>query len=108
MQSESTTTASNDAVPHELEAVHVFSLASGQLYERLLKVMMLSVSKRISGPVKFWLLENFLSPDLKADAQIMAQRLGFEVAFVSYKWPAWLRNQTEQQRCVRRALFANL
>jgi UDP-glucose:glycoprotein glucosyltransferase len=39
------------------ETVHVFSLATGHLYERMLKIMMLSVTKRTSVPVKFWLLE---------------------------------------------------
>jgi len=40
------------------ETVHVFSLATGHAYERLLKIMMLSVTKRTSAPVKFWLFEN--------------------------------------------------
>ena len=38
--------------------VHIFSLATGHAYERLLKIMMLSVTKRTSSPVKFWLFEN--------------------------------------------------
>lgn len=40
------------------ETVHVFSLATGHAYERLLKIMMLSVTKRTSAPVKFWLFSN--------------------------------------------------
>ena len=40
------------------DTVHVFSLATGHAYERLLKIMMLSVTKRTSSPVKFWLFEN--------------------------------------------------
>ena len=43
------------------EFVHVFSLATGHAYERLLKIMMLSVTKRTSSPVKFWLFENVSS-----------------------------------------------
>ena len=42
--------------------IHVFSLATGHMYERLLRIMMLSVSKRTSKPVlvfqgdgRFWL-----------------------------------------------------
>lgn len=42
----------------ENETVHVFSLATGHAYERLLKIMMLSVTKRTKSPVKFWLFEN--------------------------------------------------
>ena len=32
--------------------IHVFSLATGHMYERLLRIMMLSVTKRTSMPVK--------------------------------------------------------
>ena len=43
------------------DTVHVFSLATGHAYERLLKIMMLSVTKRTSAPVKFWLFSNVSS-----------------------------------------------
>ncbi|KAL3756674.1 hypothetical protein ACHAWU_002577 [Discostella pseudostelligera] len=82
------------------DTVHVFSLATGHAYERLLKIMMLSVTKRTSSPVKFWLFENFLSPSFKASAKFMAQRIGCEVEFVTYKWPEWLRGQSEKQRII--------
>lgn len=42
----------------ENETVHIFSLATGHAYERLLKIMMNSVTKRTSSPVKFWFFEN--------------------------------------------------
>lgn len=87
-------------VANKNETVHVFSLATGHLYERMLKIMMLSVSKRTSVPVKFWLLENFLSPAFKTSANAMAEHYGFEVEFVTYKWPDWLRQQTEKQRII--------
>merc|ERR1711871_495681 len=80
--------------------IHVFSLATGLLYERLLRIMMLSVVKRASAPVKFWLLGNFLSPEFKKVVPKMAQKYGFEVAFITYKWPEWLRRQTEKQRII--------
>jgi len=41
------------------ETIHVFSLATGHLYERFLKIMFLSVIKHTNQPVKFWLLANF-------------------------------------------------
>jgi UDP-glucose:glycoprotein glucosyltransferase len=82
------------------DTIHVFSLATGHLYERFLKIMMLSVVKRASMPVKFWLLENFLSPSFKDSADAMAREYGFEVGFVSYKWPSWLRQQTSKQRII--------
>lgn len=80
--------------------VHVFSLATGHLYERFLKIMMLSVTKRTSVKVKFWLFENFLSPTFKASSIAMAERIGCELEFVTYKWPEWLRGQSEKQRII--------
>jgi UDP-glucose:glycoprotein glucosyltransferase len=78
----------------------VFSLATGHLYERFLKIMMLSVTKRTSSKVKFWLFENFLSPTFKSSARAMADRIGCDVEFVTYKWPEWLRGQSEKQRII--------
>lgn len=83
-----------------LDTIHVFSLASGHLYERLLRIMMSSVTKRTSGTVKFWLVENFLSPQFKRTIGEVAKELGCEVGLVTYKWPAWLRRQTEKQRII--------
>ena len=82
------------------ETIHVFSLATGHLYERFLKIMMLSVTKRTSTKVKFWLFENFLSPAFKSSARAMAKQIGCEVEFVTYKWPEWLRGQSEKQRII--------
>ena len=73
------------SVTTDEDVVHVFSLATGHLYERFLKIMMLSVTKRTSSKVKFWLFENFLSPTFKALAIAMAERIGCEVEFVTYK-----------------------
>ncbi|KAL3801369.1 hypothetical protein HJC23_006979 [Cyclotella cryptica] len=82
------------------EVVHVFSLATGHAYERLLKIMMLSVTKRTKSPVKFWFFENFLSPSFKSSALYMAERIGCQLEFVTYKWPEWLRGQSEKQRLI--------
>ena len=82
------------------DVINVFSLATGHLYERFLKIMMLSVTKRTSSKVKFWLFENFLSPTFKVSARAMAKRIGCEVEFVTYKWPEWLRGQSEKQRII--------
>jgi UDP-glucose:glycoprotein glucosyltransferase len=82
------------------ETVHIFSVASGHLYERFLKIMMLSVVKNTKSPVKFWFIENFFSPQFKDFAPKMAEKYGYEIEFVTYKWPAWLRRQTEKQRVI--------
>ena len=82
------------------DTIHVFSLATGHAYERLLRIMMLSVSKRTSSPLKFWLFENYLSPTFKQLASEMALKYGFEVGYVTYKWPKWLTEQTNKQRII--------
>lgn len=91
---------SSQKVDAEDETINVFSLATGHLYERFLKIMMLSVTRRTSSKVKFWLFENFLSPTFKETSRAMAKRIGCEVEFVTYKWPEWLRGQTEKQRII--------
>ncbi|OQR98863.1 UDP-glucose:glycoprotein glucosyltransferase [Achlya hypogyna] len=82
------------------ETIHVFSVATGHLYERMLKLMMLSVLKRTSNPVTFWLLENFLSPDFKKSVAALQAEFGMDIRLVTYKWPNWLRRQTEKQRII--------
>ena len=46
--------------------IHVFSVASGQTYERLLRIMIASVALASSRPVKVWLLEVNSSPAIAA------------------------------------------
>jgi UDP-glucose:glycoprotein glucosyltransferase len=93
-------TTKNNAVVGSDDRVHVFSLATGQLYERLLRIMMLSVVQSCSRPVTFWLFENYLSPSFKEIAIAMSLAYNFEVRFVTYKWPQWLNQQTVQQRVI--------
>jgi len=99
---ESAVSLSSDPVllPRSGETIHVFSLASGHLYERFLKIMMLSVLSATRNPVKFWFLANFASPQFRAFVPRMARALRFEAEFVTYKWPLWLRRQEEKQRII--------
>ena len=78
--------------------INIFSVASGHLYERFLNIMMLSVMKYTNHTVKFWFIENFLSPSFKDFIPHMAKEYGFEYELVTYKWPYWLRSQKEKQR----------
>ncbi|XP_038051139.1 UDP-glucose:glycoprotein glucosyltransferase 1-like isoform X2 [Patiria miniata] len=82
------------------ETVNIFSIASGHLYERFLRIMMLSVLKHTKSPVKFWFLKNYLSPTFKEFIPHMAAEYGFEYELVQYKWPRWLHQQTEKQRLI--------
>ncbi|KAJ9665182.1 killer toxin resistant protein [Coniosporium apollinis] len=78
--------------------INIFSVASGHLYERMLNIMMVSVMKHTKHSVKFWFIEQFLSPSFKAFLPHLAASYGFQYEMVTYKWPHWLRGQKEKQR----------
>uniref|UniRef100_A0A7N8X340 UDP-glucose glycoprotein glucosyltransferase 1 n=1 Tax=Mastacembelus armatus TaxID=205130 RepID=A0A7N8X340_9TELE len=82
------------------DVINIFSVASGHLYERFLRIMMLSVLKNTKTPVKFWFLKNYLSPTFKEFIPYMAKEYGFQYELVQYKWPRWLHQQTEKQRII--------
>jgi hypothetical protein len=88
------------AAADEDATVHIFSLASGHLYERFLKIMMQSVLEKTQRRVKFWLLKNFLSPAFIGALPALARELGFEYGLVQYQWPSWLHKQTDKQRII--------
>ncbi|XP_061648088.1 UDP-glucose:glycoprotein glucosyltransferase 2 isoform X4 [Phyllopteryx taeniolatus] len=82
------------------DGLNIFSIASGHLYERFLRIMMLSVFRHTKTPVKFWFLKNYLSPSFKETISHMAESYGFQYELVQYKWPRWLHQQTEKQRII--------
>ncbi|KAM3408479.1 hypothetical protein ACQJBY_001541 [Aegilops geniculata] len=82
------------------ETINIFSVASGHLYERFLKIMILSVLKKTERPVKFWFIKNYLSPQFKDVIPHMALEYGFEYELITYKWPTWLHKQKEKQRII--------
>ncbi|KAL2809181.1 UDP-glucose:glycoprotein glucosyltransferase-domain-containing protein [Aspergillus granulosus] len=78
--------------------INIFSVASGHLYERMLNIMMVSVMRNTKHTVKFWFIEQFLSPSFKSFLPHLAAEYGFSYEMVTYKWPHWLRAQQEKQR----------
>lgn len=87
------------AKPDEAQAdINIFSVASGHLYERMLNIMMLSVMRHTKHTIKFWFIEQFLSPSFKRSLPHLAAHYNFQYALVTYKWPHWLRAQKEKQR----------
>ncbi|KAL8535987.1 hypothetical protein ACS0TY_011576 [Phlomoides rotata] len=82
------------------DTINIFSVASGHLYERFLKIMILSVLKHTDRPVKFWFIKNYLSPQFKDVIPHMAHQYGFEYELITYKWPTWLHKQKEKQRII--------
>lgn len=86
------------ASDEEHAEINIFSVASGHLYERMLNIMMVSVMKNTKHTVKFWFIEQFLSPSFKDFIPYMAEEYGFKYEMVTFKWPHWLRQQKEKQR----------
>lgn len=84
--------------PETQADINIFSVASGHLYERMLNIMMVSVMRHTTHTVKFWFIEQFLSPSFKASLPFLARHYHFSYALVTYKWPHWLRAQKEKQR----------
>lgn len=80
--------------------INIFTVASGHLYERMTYIMILSVLKHTDSSVKFWFIENFLSPSFKEFIPHFAAEYGFEYELVAYAWPHWLRSQKEKQRTI--------
>ena len=80
------------------QTVHVFSIASGHLYERFLRLMMFRVTQTTRAHVKFWFIDDFLSPRFRALLPHFAREFRCSYELVSYKWPRWLRRQTTKQR----------
>ena len=90
--------ARNVVSAEEHAEINIFSVASGHLYERMLNIMMVSVMRNTKHTVKFWFIEQFLSPEFKDFIPYMAKEYGFKYEMVTYKWPHWLRQQKEKQR----------
>lgn len=78
--------------------IHIFIVASGFLYERLERIMMLSVLKHTKHQVKFWLFSNFVSPQYRQLLPKLSQKYHFEYEFCSYKWPRWMPQESTRQR----------
>ncbi|KAK2962871.1 putative UDP-glucose:glycoprotein glucosyltransferase [Blattamonas nauphoetae] len=83
---------------HSRDTIHVFTICSGHLYERLAKIMMMSVLNTTNSPVKFWFINSATSPRFRAVLPKMAERMGFEFAFMDFAWPQWLTEPTTRMR----------
>ncbi|KAF7307809.1 hypothetical protein MKEN_01141000 [Mycena kentingensis (nom. inval.)] len=80
--------------------INIFTVASGLLYERFVSIMILSVLRNTKSSVKFWFIENFLSPSFLEFIPHLAEAYNFQYELVTYKWPSWLRAQKEKQRII--------
>lgn len=80
--------------------INIFTVASGHLYERFLGIMIASVMKQTTHSVKFWLIENYMSPNFKKNLPKLAIEYGFQYELIMYNWPLWLNSQRERQRTI--------
>ena len=87
-------------ITQEEDIIHVFAVVSGELYERLVKIMMISVMKNTNSSVHFWFLKNFISAQFMNDLKIFSKKYGFKFDFVEYHWPSWVTRQNERQRII--------
>ncbi|KAJ7032380.1 UDP-glucose:glycoprotein glucosyltransferase-domain-containing protein [Mycena alexandri] len=95
------TPPSTALVPVSQQAdINIFTVASGLLYERFVSIMILSVLRNTNSTVKFWFIENFLSPSFLEFIPHLAKAYNFQYELVTYKWPSWLRAQKEKQRII--------
>ncbi|KAF6245273.1 nucleotide-diphospho-sugar transferase [Scenedesmus sp. NREL 46B-D3] len=92
--------AASAAAANASNVINVFTVASGHMYERLQKIMILSVIKNTQSGVKFWIIKNYMSPHHRRIIPAMAQQYGFDYEFVTYKWLHWLHKQTDKQRVI--------
>ncbi|KAI8146122.1 UDP-glucose:glycoprotein glucosyltransferase-domain-containing protein [Fennellomyces sp. T-0311] len=93
------TTDAQQAKPKQAD-INIFSVASGHLYERFMSIMIVSVMEHTNSTVKFWFIENFLSPGFKDFVPHLAREYNFDYEMITYKWPSWLRAQKEKQRTI--------
>ena len=63
-------------------------------------IMILSVLRHTESSVKFWFINNFLSPSFKAFIPHLAAEYNFQYELITYTWPGWLRSQREKQRTI--------
>lgn len=96
----SSTTSMSSGTGKGSAQVNVFTVASGHLYERMTYIMILSTLKHTKASVKFWFIENFLSPSFKRFIPLLAKEYKFDYELVTYAWPHWLRAQSEKQRSI--------
>jgi UDP-glucose:glycoprotein glucosyltransferase len=84
----------------EEKTVNVFTIVSGATYERLALIMIFSVIKNTTAPVKFWLISNFVTSRFRDALEKLSSRLKFEFELFRFHWPRWLNPQWRKHRRV--------
>ena len=85
----------------EIKQVNIFTIPSDQEEEKCAKEMILSVINSTKSPVKFWIYNEFITSAFKETIKELSEKLNFEVEFVDYNRPLWLRPQMSKERIVK-------
>lgn len=68
--------------------INIFTIAGGHEYEKLVGIMIASVKKHNPRKlIKFWILNNYISPQFRALVPLLAEKFDIEIELVTYKWP---------------------
>lgn len=78
--------------------INMFFITSDFTHDHFMTVLIKTISENTSKSVKIWLLENFLSEKIRRELPQLSKTFGFQYEFVSYKWPLWLRQQSDRSR----------
>ncbi|CAI5758538.1 unnamed protein product [Candida verbasci] len=81
--------------------INIFTIAGGFEYEKLVSMMIASVKKHNpKKSIKFWILDNFVSPDFKKLVPVLSNHFNVEIETITYKWPNFLRKPKDKQRLI--------
>jgi UDP-glucose:glycoprotein glucosyltransferase len=87
-------------VMRNMSRINVFTVPSGLASEHLMKMMMLSVRRSTRFPLKFWILDHFMSQNLRNSIHEFAARFNFTCELVSYPWPPWIPSPRDHNQLV--------
>ncbi|ELP85245.1 UDP-glucose glycoprotein:glucosyltransferase, putative [Entamoeba invadens IP1] len=82
------------------EQIEIFTIAGGADYERTVKILMYSVKHKTSHPLRFWLVEDFLSPSGRKTLPEYAEKIGVKLNYVRFHWPYFMFKQVSKTRLI--------
>ncbi|KAI3406722.2 KRE5 [Candida oxycetoniae] len=78
--------------------INIFSIANGEWQsEKSLSIMIASVRKHTSSSVKFWILNNYVSPTFQQLVPLLEEKYNVAIELITYKWPEFLRKQENKR-----------
>ncbi|EDR26001.1 UDP-glucose glycoprotein:glucosyltransferase, putative [Entamoeba dispar SAW760] len=84
----------------EESPIEIFTIAGGKDYERTVKILIYSVKKNTKSPLKFWLIEDFLSPEGRITLKEYGKALGVTIEYCRFHWPYFMFKQVSKTRII--------